>query len=235
MDKETLINLGKELNKITYDKGGVFVPLACKQVKTVAINERDLLISFLEACESVPEDKEGLIPDAIADAFNELINNDPRKQKPEAKAKDKPAGNGKATATSGKVATPATKKEEGKMESKKGEKKAAAPAVKKTAPAPAAKKAVDKKAAPAAANKTTAETKEKTEVDRFGFKIGSNRNLFAASAEEKQGTMKEICGRKWNKNGSMYNETFKKLEEEGWAVKDKDGIITILKTQKKKK
>ena len=79
--------------------------------------------------------------------------------------------------------------------------------------------------------KAKVEKKEKqSSYDEYGFRIGTNRSLFAQSLKTKPGTMKEICSRPWNKKGSMYHETFKKLEEKGFAKKEEStGILTIIK------
>ena len=136
MEKKKLLELAKQLNGLVDDDGNA---LASKKVKVVGISDDKLKASFLDACESIPEEKEGLIPDEISDAYNEIIKDDPREEakeekeeekeetKPtpkkktetkekETKSKDKPAASKNATIPS--KAKTSAKKEEAKADKK---------------------------------------------------------------------------------------------------------------------
>lgn len=137
MEKKKLLELAKQLNGLADDDGNA---LASKKVKVVGISDDKLKASFLDACESIPEEKEGLIPDEISDAYNEIIKEDPREelkeeteeekeeskptpkkkseaQEKETKSKDKPVAS-KNAATPSKAKTSAKKEETAKADKK---------------------------------------------------------------------------------------------------------------------
>ena len=121
MEKKKLLELAKQLNELK-DKDDN--SLAAKKVKTVAVSDDKLKASFLDACESIPEEKEELIPDDISDAYNELIKEDPReggggKETKEKEEEAKPTPKKKAEKETKKKATDVPKKEEAKSEEKK--------------------------------------------------------------------------------------------------------------------
>jgi len=124
MEKKKLLELAKQLNGLVDDDGNA---LASTKVKVVAVSDDKLKASFLDACESIPEEKEGLIPDEISDAYNEIIKDDPREEAKEEKeeekeAETKPTPKKKAEAKEKekkKKAAEVPKKEEAKKEEKK--------------------------------------------------------------------------------------------------------------------
>jgi len=85
MEKKKLLELAKQLNGLVDDDGNA---LASKKVKVVGISDDKLKESFLDACESIPQEKEGLIPDDISDAYNEMIKDDPREEVKETKEEE---------------------------------------------------------------------------------------------------------------------------------------------------
>lgn len=109
MEKKEILALVKELNGLK-DNDDIF--LVTKKVKVVGISNEDLVISFLEACESVNEEKEDLIPENIVEAYNELVKEDPRtKKEPEEKKKEEKVSSKKKEA-------PVSKKTETKEKTK---------------------------------------------------------------------------------------------------------------------
>ena len=85
MEKKKLLELAKQLNGLADDDGNA---LASKKVKVVGVSDDKLKASFLDACESIPEEKEELIPDDISDAYNEIIKDDPREEVKETKEEE---------------------------------------------------------------------------------------------------------------------------------------------------
>lgn len=80
MEREKINNAVKELNNLTYSEDGKEVNYLKKKIATVAVKQQVLIIDFLNACESIPEEVEDKypLPDSITDIYNELIDNDPR-------------------------------------------------------------------------------------------------------------------------------------------------------------
>lgn len=137
MEKKKLLELAKQLNGLVDDDGNA---LASTKVKVVAVSDDKLKASFLDACESISEEKEELIPDDISEAYNEIIKDDPREgQKEEAEEekveeetkptpKKKTEAKGEETKTKGKpvasknVATSSKTKTSAKKEGAKDKK-----------------------------------------------------------------------------------------------------------------
>lgn len=116
MEKKKLLELAKQLNGLADEDG---TALAVKKVKVVAVSDEGLKVSFLEACESVEEAKEELIPNHIAEAYNELIKEDPRekgKKEPEPEKRKEEKISGKKKVEKVKEAKPEKKKTEVKKE-----------------------------------------------------------------------------------------------------------------------
>ncbi len=76
MEKQKVLDAVKALNGIVYedDEKDASVPLIKIKIKTVAVNDEDLIVAFMQACESIPEENEQHLPDAIADVYNALRN-----------------------------------------------------------------------------------------------------------------------------------------------------------------
>lgn len=108
VDKALIVEAAKKLNGIkVINEDSAEVGLLEKSIKVVAVKEEDLIKSFLEACESVPVDKEDLIPDDVAAIYNKLANAEqnppagdtapPAEKKPENKPPKAAAGAEKKT------------------------------------------------------------------------------------------------------------------------------------------
>lgn len=105
MEKQKIIDAAKILNAVMVkDDDGQEVPLISDKIKIVAVEEESLTLAFMAACESVPEDKEELIPDEVSDVYNAIAKEIEKKASEPATAaapattkekkekKEKPAG-----------------------------------------------------------------------------------------------------------------------------------------------
>jgi len=82
---------------------------------------------------------------------------------------------------------------------------------------------------------------DSAKLDEFGFKVGSNGNLFAKAIKKKAQTMTQLKNADWNEAGSTFYSHYKKLVEDGHASRTDDMKMYIIgskaepKKAKKKK
>ena len=71
--------------------------------------------------------------------------------------------------------------------------------------------------------------------NEFGFRVGTNRDLFCKSLVAKPKTMLEIQREKWNTACETFYDSWKKLVERGFGVRTPEGVMKILKKGTSKK
>lgn len=69
--------------------------------------------------------------------------------------------------------------------------------------------------------------------DEFGFKIGSQPNMFAKSLILKPKTMLEVRHEKWNTTSTTFYEAWKKIVEMGRGQRTPEGVMKIISLKKK--
>lgn len=72
-------------------------------------------------------------------------------------------------------------------------------------------------------------------MNEFGFRVGSNRDLFCQSLVAKPKTMTEIQREKWNTPCETFYDTWKKLVERGFGIRTPEGLMKIVKKGTTKK
>lgn len=96
-----------------------------------------------------------------------------------------------------------------------------------------AKKEVKKSTKPEAKKETR--RKSYGEMNEFGFRVGTNRDLFCKSLVAKPKTMIEIQREKWNVACETFYDTWKMLVERGFGVRTPEGVMKIVKKGTSKK
>jgi hypothetical protein len=82
MEKQKVIEAAKILNEVMVaNEEGKEVPLIENKIKIVAVKEEALVVAFMKACNSIPEDKEECIPDAVAEVYNAIAKEMENKDK----------------------------------------------------------------------------------------------------------------------------------------------------------
>lgn len=117
--KNNLIELAKKLNAVTYrengEEDGKEIPLLKTKIRVVAIKEDALKLAFVEACETIPEDMEGFIPDDCGIMYNFLVAQETGENEPPAPETEKEPEKEKETPADGegkdKKAPPAREKD----------------------------------------------------------------------------------------------------------------------------
>jgi hypothetical protein len=204
--------------------------------KMEGMEEEELKTYFMKCCESVEEEKEEDIPDAVSDLYNELVKEDEAEEVEEEeetpKKKDKKGKTKKEKEVEEdedeeevpdpdddddeEEETPKKKKGAKEVEKKKpvkGKEEKKAPAKKEKAPA---KKAVAKKK----------EAKEQEHGITIGTK--SHKFMLAVKAAGKKGiSMGEIKKQKWNDGGAAYNGTLSILKGDKLVKTDEGKMFWI--------
>lgn len=108
--KEKLVEAVRALNVATWEdeENDATKMLIEKKVKFVGIKTPDIEQAFIEACNSIPEDREEFVPDVVGIVYNSLV------------AKREAAGAGAAPAEETKPAEVKPKKEKPKKEKAEG-------------------------------------------------------------------------------------------------------------------
>ena len=75
--------------------------------------------------------------------------------------------------------------------------------------------------------KKTTKTEGKKDVDEFGFSIKSQNHFFVMAIKKKPMTMTDIKSLPWNKKGSTFYSTWKKLQSMGIGNRDEKGKMNI--------
>lgn len=92
MEKEKIVSAIEMLNSITYEDGIAenAIPLINKKIIILPETEdKELILTFFQACESIPRELEEYIPDAVSDIYNILVEEEEKAKEEEEKAKEK--------------------------------------------------------------------------------------------------------------------------------------------------
>lgn len=116
--KSNLIELAKKLNAVVYQENGQDVPLLKTKIRVVAIKEDALKLAFVEACETIPEDMEGFIPDDCGIMYNFLVAQETGENEPPAPETEKEPEKEKETPADGEGKDKKAEKEKNKDEKK---------------------------------------------------------------------------------------------------------------------
>ena len=200
VDVEKLIEVSKAVNEVVDNK-----------IEVVGVATVDLIKSFTVALESLTDEQQDKIPEAV-DFYNDLYANeagDPAPAfGPSSCAISIPASTDPADPPADDTAAPPPASGKGKTTKKK------APAAAKKKKAPAAKKEPKEK-------------KEPRPKDEYGFGIGTKNNLFMLAIKEKPMKMSEVKELAWNEKKLTFYEIFKKLRAEGKVDLDSEGRMCI--------